>query len=521
MKQKFFSDLLLGLTTSEIHIGSDPRISGVVYDSRQAAAGTLFVALSGEHTDGHLYIRDAIGRGARAVVCEKKQALPSGGLNYALTRDTRYALSHLAARFYDNPSDRLYVIGVTGTDGKSSTVWFIHQLLRLSGAASGFISTTNYQTGERVLVNPFRQSTPEAPEIYALLNDMLRSGKRFAVVEATSHGLSDKTNRLRHVHFNAGVFTNISHEHLEFHGTLRNYRSDKANLFRRLGAGPVGPGPDTPGFAVLNRSVRGWKYFAAASSVPWCTYGVDDKKADLYAAELLAAENSTNFILSDRTHRYPVRLGIPGRFNVENLLAALLTVSRAAGIPLSSLVPHISKLTGVRGRMHSVDLGQPFRVIVDFAHTPAAFHKLLPFMRGRTKGRLICVFGSAGERDTAKRPLQGRIASEYCDIVILSDEDPRAEDSLDIIHDIASGCSGLKRGHDLLFIPRRDQALSKAFSMARPGDTVLLLGKGHETGIIYKKTTLAWDEIGQAEKILANMGYGNTPDPETDHKPVR
>jgi UDP-N-acetylmuramoyl-L-alanyl-D-glutamate--2,6-diaminopimelate ligase len=523
VKQKKFSALLPGLTVTEMNIGSDPLISGIVYDSRQAKAGSLFVALSGEHTDGHLYIRDAVRRGARAVVCENKRALPHGALDYALVPNTHYALSHLAARFYDYPSDRLYVIGVTGTDGKSSTVWFIHQLLQFCGFASGFISTTNYQTGKKALGNPFRQSTPEAPEIHSLLYEMLLSGKRFAVVEATSHGLSDKTNRLRHVRFTTGVFTNISHEHLEFHGTLRRYRADKANLFRRLGAGPVGPKPDTPGnmagrppgFAVLNRSARGWRYFARACRVPPFTYGIDAKKADLDATGLEDAAGGTNFLLSDRTTRYPVLFGIPGRFNVENLLAALLTVSRAAGIPISSLVPHISSLRGVTGRMHAVDLGQPFGVIVDFAHTPAAFRKLLPFMRGRTKGRLICVFGSAGERDTAKRPQQGRIASEFCDVVILTDEDPRAEDSMDIIHDIAAGCKGLEKGRDLLFIPHRDQALFKAFSLARPGDTVLLLGKGHEKSIIYKDGALAWDEIGRAENILGRMGYNKAGDPQT------
>jgi UDP-N-acetylmuramoyl-L-alanyl-D-glutamate--2,6-diaminopimelate ligase len=513
VKQKYFSALLSGLETSEKNTHPDPRISGVVYDSRQATKASLFVALRGDHTDGHLYIRDAIRRGAQAVVCEKKEALPSGNLCFALTADTHFALSHLAARFYDTPSDRLTVIGVTGTDGKSSTVWFIQQLLQLSGFASGFISTTNYQTGDTMLGNPFRQSTPEAPEIQALLYAMVKAGKAFAVVEATSHGLSDKTDRLRHVHFDAGVFTNISHEHLEFHGTPENYRSDKANLFRRLGTASTKPDHTAGGrllisrFAILNRSARGWKYFAKASSVPFYTYGLNEKKADVYAHRLETSSRGTDLTLCDHTNQYPVRFGIPGRFNVENLLAALVTVSHAANVPLSALVPHISKLSGVKGRMHSVDLGQPFGVIVDFAHTPAAFQQLLPFIRSQTKGSLICVFGSAGERDTAKRPLQGRIASEYCDIVILTDEDPRAEDSLGIIREIAAGCKGLQPERDLFFIPRRDRALARAFSLARPGDTVLLLGKGHETGIIYRDKTLAWDEIKQAEEILVRMGY--------------
>ncbi|MBN1797142.1 MAG: UDP-N-acetylmuramoyl-L-alanyl-D-glutamate--2,6-diaminopimelate ligase [Spirochaetales bacterium] len=513
MKHKHFSQLIDGLQILKQNIGSDPLISAVHYDSREITPGTLFVALCGEHTDGHRYIQDAVAKKAEALVVQKETALAKQALAYAVTPDTRTALSKLAANFYDNPSKHLYTIGVTGTDGKSSTVWFIHQLYSLAGKHSGFVSTASYQTADRVQNNPYRQSTPEAPEIHQLLHLMLSSGKRFAVIEATSHGLSQKTARLKDVHFDVGVFTNITHEHLEFHGTQKNYRSDKANLFKGLSSSPAksdltSKSPlATPRFAVLNMGDPNWKYFSDAARVPVYTYALNLKNADISASDVIPSAHGSDFMIHVEQKAYPVHFNLPGAFNIENLLAALATVSYTTEIPLPELLPFIPRLTGVKGRMHSINMRQPFKVIVDFAHTPAAYSKLLPFIRTQTQGRLICVFGSAGERDTAKRKLQGKVASEYCDLVILTDEDPRGEDSLSIIQDIARGCENLTRGNDLFFIPDRAQAVYKALSTARNNDTVLLLGKGHETSIVYKDYKVAWNEITTAEDILKDLGF--------------
>jgi len=513
VKQKRFSRIIDGLEILKKNIYSDPHISAINYDSREITPGALFVALSGEHTDGHLFVKDALAKGALAFVVQKENYLSEHPLAYAVTPNTRTALSQLAAKFYDNPSQHLYTIGITGTDGKSSTVWFIHQLYDLAGKLSGFISTTSYQTKVKVENNPYRQSTPEAPEIHYLLHSMLKAGKRFAVIEATSHGLSQKTARLKDVYFDVGVFTNITHEHLDFHGTKENYRRDKANLFKALGTSPAksdyhSKSPlTTPRFAVLNMADQNWKYFSEVTDAPVYTYGLNLKKADISASEIIPTTQGSDFVVHVFKKAYPVHFNIAGSFNIENLLAALLTVSHTTGISIPELIPFVPQLTGVKGRMHTIDRGQPYRVIVDFAHTPAAYNRLLPFMRTETKGRLICVFGSAGERDTAKRILQGKIASEYCDIVILTDEDPRGEDSLTIIKDIAGGCKNLAQGTDLFFIPDRKQAVIKALSTARKGDTVLLLGKGHETSIIYKDHKAVWDEIATAEDILTKMGF--------------
>jgi UDP-N-acetylmuramoyl-L-alanyl-D-glutamate--2,6-diaminopimelate ligase len=263
----------------------------------------------------------------------------------------------------------------------------------------------------------------------------------------------------------------------------------------------------TPRFAVLNMADPNWKYFSAAADVPVHTYGIHQKNADISASDIIPTGQGSNFMLHVEQKAYPIHFNIPGIFNIENLLAALATVSYTTDVPLPELLPFIPRLTGVKGRMHSINQGQPFRVIVDFAHTPAAYSKLLPFIRTQTKGRLLCVFGSAGERDTAKRKLQGKVASEYCDLVILTDEDPRGEDSLSIIQDIARGCKNLTLGNELFFIPDRAQAVYKALSTAQNDDTVLLLGKGHETSIMYRDHKVAWNEITTAEDILNNLGF--------------
>jgi UDP-N-acetylmuramoyl-L-alanyl-D-glutamate--2,6-diaminopimelate ligase len=516
VRQKHFSELIRDLDILQKNICSDPKITGLTYDSRQVRNGALFVALSGEHTDGHIYIKEAVKSGALALILQKPNLDIAPSIAFAVTPDTRLALSHLSANFFEHPSKHLYVIGITGTDGKSSTVWFIQQLLEFAGKASGFISTTSFKTANKVLNNPFRQSTPEAPEIQSLLHEMIQAGKRYAVVEATSHGLSLKTSRLRHVHFDVGVFTNLTHEHLEFHGSFENYRLDKANLFQALSHSPLKTDFSTlspfttPRFAVLNVSDPSWKYMAEHTQVPCYTYGLNAGNADLWASDLKATLKGTDFILHFAGKEYALRFAHHGLFNVENLLASLLTVSKAAEVAVSDLIPFIAQLKAVQGRMHLVESGQPFRVIVDFAHTPAAFKKLLPFVSAQTKGRLICVFGSAGERDIAKREMQGKIASEYCQLVILTDEDPRGEESLAILEDIARGCPNLTRGEDLFLIPDRREAILKALSQAKTPDTVLLLGKGHEKSIIYRDHSQPWDEIKEAENILNHLGYSSS-----------
>ena len=508
MQSAVLGELFAGIPLESVRGSMERSVTSIVYDSRDAREGALFVAMDGAHTDGHRFIGDAVRRGAAAVLASRPVGGVPGRVTLIQARGTRALLSPLAAAFHGHPSRSLRVIGVTGTDGKSSTVWFIDQLLSRLGKKSGFLSTVSFKTGETVVKNPFRQSTPEATEIHGMLREMADAGREYAVVEATSHGLSSKTNRLGDVIFDAAVLTNVTHEHLEFHGTFETYRSDKANLFRALSPS-TSKDVDCPRFGVVNADDPSAQYFRQCARVPVSTYsGSGAAAADLAALNAHADITGTSFLIAHRGARAHARLRIPGPFWVENLLAACLTVSRALCVDPLSLAPHVESLSGVRGRMDYIDRGQPFAVIVDYAHTPGAFEKLFPWVRAHTRGRITAVFGSAGERDREKRPLQGRAAASTCDTLILTEEDPRGEDSLAILEQIASGCQGKTRGKDLLLVPDRREAIRLAVSRAAAGDVVLLLGKGHEGSIIGALGPREWDERAEAERALRELGYG-------------
>jgi UDP-N-acetylmuramoyl-L-alanyl-D-glutamate--2,6-diaminopimelate ligase len=347
-----------------------------------------------------------------------------------------------------------------------------------------------------------------------------------AVVESSSHGLSPRTNRLGDVAFDVAIMTNVAHEHLEFHGTWECYRDDKANLFRALDRGShekslrsVQALPDgakgtsrIPSFGVLNADDASAAYFSQATARRTYTFSVAGADADLSVKSVTAdaAGNSYEVLVRATGERIALRDKLPGAFNAGNVLAALLTASGLLGVEVASLAPLVGQLRPVRGRMSVVDLGQPFEVIVDYAHTPSSFEAVLPSIKKRLEARgrrVLSLFGSGGERDREKRPLQGRIAADWTDIVILSDEDPRGEDPMELLEEIASGCPERKRGEDLFLIPNRPAAIRKAFALAREGDAVLLLGKGHENSIIYADRTDPYDEIAEAEKALTELGW--------------
>lgn len=499
-------ELCAALTVRETHGDMDRSARGIAYDSREVQPGFIFVAMDGQHADGHRFIPDAVSRGAVAVVHGQPLSEMPAGVTCIRVENPRAALSPLAAAFYGHPSRSIRVIGVTGTDGKSSTVWFITQLLGILGRKVGFLSTVSFQTSDTIVKNPFRQSTPEATEIHGMLREMVDLGKEFAVVEATSHGLSPRMNRLGDVKFDAGVLTNVTHEHLEFHGSFEQYRSDKANLFRALSPG-TDKSVSCPRFGVVNADDPSALYFRKEARVPVFSYGLREP-ADLSARAIHAELSGTKFLMTHARGEADAHVAIPGPFWVENALAACLTVAHVLEIDPLSLAPHLPSLRGVKGRMDYVDLGQQFAVIVDYAHTPAAFQKLLPWVREHATGHTTVVFGSAGERDSAKRPLQGRVASENCDTIVITDEDPRGEDRMEILEQIAGGCVNKTRGKDLFLIPDRREAILLALDRAAPGDAVMLLGKGHEGSIIGPEGASAWDERTVAEAALRTLGYG-------------
>ncbi len=428
----------------------DPVVTGLAYDSRSVKRGFLFFALPGLHADGTAFIPQAVENGASVIVHQGDPGTYDGRASYIREENARPALSPVSDVFFGNPSSRLKVVGVTGTEGKSTTVYLIYQLLCLTGRKAGFISTVRYSLGDAETDNPEHQTTPEAPVIHEKLHAMAENGCEFAVVESSSHGLSHRTGRLADVRFDAGVMMNVTHEHLEFHGTHEQYKSDKANLFRALTPGRHvkcigGTETDVPSFGVVNMEDAAAAYFVQASAHN--VYGFATEKwfedtgerkipegitAFLGASAIEGDSSGVSFTVTETDGEtavpWPARIELPGTFNVYNTLAALTVVSRFIGIPARELAPLLPRLRPVRGRMTVVDRGQPFEVIVDYAHTPSSFETVFPPLRLRAKNRIISLFGSGGERDIQKRPAQGKIAAEYSDIVILADEEPRGED---------------------------------------------------------------------------------------------
>lgn len=471
----------------------------MAYDSRDVQIGTLFFALRGMHQDGHRYISQAVDAGAAAVVCMDLPEKLDPEVAYVVVEDSRWVMSPIASSFYDDPSSELTIIGVTGTDGKSSTSFFIQQLLEKSGKKCGMLTTVQFKLGDSSQKNYLRQSTPEASEIHRLLRQMRTNGCTHAVVEATSHGLSKINNRLGDVKFDVGVLTNISHEHLEFHKTLERYMNDKANLFRAL--------PAKSGRSIINFDEEHKDVFRQASACPVYTYSIAGDEADFAALDIREYPTRQEFTLQSPDGTADLKLPQPGRFNIENCLAALAAVSRLPGEKLQTYLPFVEELRPIKGRMVPVREGQPFEVIVDYAHTPGSFEKLFPALRTQVKGQLIAVFSSAGERDVEKRSILGRIASQYCDRIVLADEDPRGERPMDILEQVAEGCTGMERGRDLFLIEDRPTAIRHAFSLADHDDLVILLGKGHEGSIIYADGPIPWDEEEQARSILHELGY--------------
>src|SRR5574344_189645 len=567
-----------GSTPADIADIQNIPVDSLVFDSREVTPGSLFFALPGTHINGSEFIPAAIEHGANAVVfqgdiphdiqietakavakrvleaeiadpCGEKKYIPA----FIKVDDARYAMSPVADAFYDSPSHRLIVIGVTGTEGKSSTVSFIWQLLRACGEKAGFISTVEYSLGGDALPNPQHQTTPEAPIIQHHLNAMLENGCTYAVVESSSHGLSVRTNRLGNVLFDCGVFMNVTLEHLEFHKTFEQYRSDKANLFRALDRHDhvktiAGTAVKIPSIGIVNLEDPSAQYFMEASKHPvygFTTEGMAGKAAaetGANAVPLPSIPDGTRYMIARNIasarfgisfsidadgedsvfrssddpavpRKHPVihvTAPLPGAFNAYNLMASLIAVSSVTQKPFAEIAARMANLTPIKRRMTVIDKGQPFELIVDYAHTPSSFETIFPPIRKRCHGRMICVFGSGGERDTKKRPRQGEVAAKFCDVVVLADEDPRGEDSMTLLQMIADGAEkcGKVKGKDLFLIPDRPKAIRETFRMAGKGDIVLLLGKSHENSIIYKDHVMKYDEISEAEKALAEMGFG-------------
>jgi UDP-N-acetylmuramoyl-L-alanyl-D-glutamate--2,6-diaminopimelate ligase len=483
-------------SSDELNIHSS--ITALAYDSRKVIEGSLFIAVPGTHTDGQRFLGEAARQGAIAALGEALQG-QSTPLPYVEVADVRIALANLACAFYEYPAAHLCTIGVTGTDGKTTTSNLISHLLEATGHRTGLMTTANFKLGGQEWENTTRQSTLEALEIQQMLRQCLDAGVTHAVIEATSHGL--ELQRVRGCNFDIGVVTNITHEHLDFHKTLAAYRRAKARLFEMLdpqrdkgiGSRPV---------AILNRDDSSYEILKPYCRVPILDYGIDTP-ASVRAVDLQLSANSTSFRVIFPDAECYVETPLVGRFNVSNCLAAI-TTAYSQGISPVDIAQGLATVKGVAGRMESIDEGQSFSVVVDYAHTPDSLTKVLRTLRPVTQGKLLVVFGSAGERDIQKRPIMGRIAAEMTDFFVITDEDPRDEDREQILREIASGAKtlGKREGKDFLCIADRRAAIEIALKRATAGDTVLLAGKGHEQSIIIGREKLPWDDRRVAREVL-------------------
>ncbi len=489
-------------------------IRGVTESSRDVRAGTLFVAVPGFHVDGHAFAAAAAAAGAAAAIVERP--VPGLTLPQLVVDAARPALARAACWWYGDPSRRLGTVGITGTDGKTTTAFLAAAALEASGLSSGLIGTIETRVGTIRERHELHVTTPAAPELQATLAAMADEGNDAAVIEATSHAL--ELDRVLGVAWDAAVFTNLTHEHLELHGTFEAYRAAKLRLFRALAAGPGNPpkriaGMSWPKLAVVNHDDPAAPWFEAAgreAGARVVTYG-QHAAADVRA--LSVTEDARRLRVRYRTAAGAagLELSLAGRFNAHNALA-VVALGEGLGLDPAAVRGGLEGVPGIPGRMERIDLGQPFGVVVDYAHSPASLEIVLDLLAPVAReqgGGLIAVFGSAGERDTAKRAVMGRIAGGRCRLVIATDEDPRGEDRDAIVEEIVRGAvaAGRRPGEDVLAIPDRRAAIETALGRARRGDIVLLAGKGHEQTILYADGAVPWDEAAVARELLAAMGH--------------
>lgn len=489
-------------------------VRGLSEDSRTVRPGALFVAVPGFHVDGHEHVAAAAAAGAVAAIVERP--VPGVAIPQLVVASSRVALACAAAWWAGDPSRDLGVVGITGTDGKTTTSFLAVAALEAAGVSSGLIGTVETKVGDERARHEAHVTTPGAPELQATLAAMREAGNTAAVIETTSHALA--LERVAWIAYDIAIFTNLTHEHLDLHGTFERYRDAKLRLFTALAAGPANPaktigGRAWPKTAVVNRddpSARAFEAAARAAGADVIAYGTA-RSAAVRATAIEEDAHHLRVRFEAPSGPGTLALRLAGRFNVHNALA-VVALGEALGLDTAAVRAGLESVRGVPGRMERIDAGQPFGVIVDYAHSPASLQAVLDLLgpvAAAQGGSLIAVFGSGGERDTAKRPVMGRIAGERCRVVVATDEDPRGEDPHAILEAIVGGAeaAGLRRGQAVLAISDRREAIAAALDRARPGDIVLLAGKGHEPTILYADHALPWDEAAVARATLAAMGF--------------
>ncbi|RJP24812.1 MAG: UDP-N-acetylmuramoyl-L-alanyl-D-glutamate--2,6-diaminopimelate ligase [Candidatus Abyssobacteria bacterium SURF_5] len=485
--------LLDELTEKTVTGGADIEITGITADSRKVQKGFLFVAIAGNKEDGHRYVEHALRQGAAAVVGKSVAELP--GVVSIAVPDSRKAAALLAEAFYEHPSRQLNVIGITGTNGKSSTLYLIRSILSAAGISSSGIGTICYSVAGTT--EAAKNTTPGPIDLSSSLRKALDAGHTHFVMEVSSHALHQF--RVEAIRFAVAVYTNLSLDHLDYHANMEDYFVSKRHLFELLSRNPQA------NCAVISADDARGKDIAAATQTRKLTFGIKNP-ADICARNIEIGASHTAFLASTPAGDFPVNLKLLGRHSVYNALAAA-GVCLGLDIDVSTIKQGLEQLELVPGRFERVSEGQPFEVIVDYAHTPEAIKLLLESARSICKGKLIAVFGAGGDRDRSKRPEMGKLAASISDFSIVTSDNPRSEDPYRIALDIEIGFQkmGKERGQHYLVIIDRREAIEEALATAETGDIVVIAGKGHETYQIFKDATVEFDDKAIARAWLQSM----------------
>lgn len=452
-------ELIKNLSIIEMNADAELEISGVSYDSRKTEKGDMFVAIRGFEADGHKFIPKAVENGAAVILCEEK---PSCDIPYVLVSDSRYGLAIVSRDFFGDPASEMTMIGITGTSGKTSSSYLIKHLLESKlDAKVGLIGTNGNMIGDEFLHT--EHTTPESYELHKLFRHMADSGCTHVVMEVSSHSLT--LERVAGIHFDVALYTNLSQDHLDFHGTMEEYAAAKRKLFSMCSLG------------CFNLDDAWADFMRDGASCRTMTFSTEKNEADLVAKDIRLTADGVRFASVSGDEISMTKLGIPGMFSVYNALGTM-SVGLALGLSLADCSDAMSSAKGVKGRLEIVPTGRDFSVVIDYSHKPDALEKVLKTLKPVTRGRLIALFGCGGDRDKLKRPIMGRIAADNADLVVVTSDNPRTEDPDEIIREIVAGMKD-KRTPTKVICDRRE-AIAWAIDNAAPGDVLLLAGKGHE-----------------------------------------
>ena len=471
------------------------EIKGIVYDSRKIKKDYLFICIKGFQDDGHRYIEEAVAKGACAVVIEKEIDYYHKNISYIKVKDCRKAMAYLSACFYKYPLTELKLIGVTGTNGKTTTTYLIKEIIEQAGFKCGLIGTINVYDGENLIKSD--RTTPEAPDLYQYFDIMRKKEVDYVVMEVSSHALQLK--RVAGMEFDAAVFTNISRDHLDFHNSIEEYVNIKSLLFKNI---------KSSGYAIINKDDNFADKMILAAKGNDLTYSFE-KEADFKAEKVSLKADGSSFVLKGKEINLFLELNLTGFFNIYNTMAAVVCCL-SLGVGEEKIKKGLEKIKGIPGRFELIDLQQKFSVIVDYAHTPDGMENVLSTATDLTSGKIILVFGCGGDRDREKRPMMGKIGIKYADYCIITSDNPRSEEPIKIIKQIEAGILDIQENKkNYQIINDRKKAIFQAVKMASPGDIVMIVGKGHETYQIFKDKTIYFDDREIARQAIKKKLQGD------------